>query len=164
MYDPEKLRQIIRTVIDEMGMWSQAAEELLLGTVAHESALGRWTHQIGGPALGIYQMEPATLIDIYDSYLKYRPEKLKLTKQITSVDSPDLNRLQYDPVYSTAMARLHYRRIKDPFPEAHNIVGLAEYWDKHFNRNPRKGTTAQFLENYHVLVLGATGNNIFDYH
>ena len=52
---------VVRPVLKVMDKWSEAAENLVLGTAAKESAMGQDLRQRGGgPALGIYQMEPAT--------------------------------------------------------------------------------------------------------
>ncbi len=136
-------------------MWSESAEELLLGTAAHESHLGKYRYQVGGgPALGVYQMEPATLVDIYDNYLAFRPKKQVLVKQVTGVDGPDLYSLKYDAVYATVMARLHYWRVPEPLPPPYDIPALANYWDDHYNKNPAKGFPGQWIEDYQRLVLG----------
>jgi hypothetical protein len=49
------LRQyVIRPTLQRLGLWSLAAENLLLGTAAQESKLGYYLHQLEGPALGLY--------------------------------------------------------------------------------------------------------------
>lgn len=64
MLDIEEFRTlVVRLTISAMDMHSQAAENLLVGTAVQESGRGRLV-QKGGPALGIYQMEPATFNDI----------------------------------------------------------------------------------------------------
>ena len=50
---------------------SLVAEELLMLTAAHESHLGTYLKQKGGPALGIYQMEPATYRDLHENFLRF---------------------------------------------------------------------------------------------
>jgi hypothetical protein len=64
---------VIQPTLKPMGLWSLAAETLLVGTCAHESAMGKYLHQIKGPALGIYQIEPITHFDIWNNYLRYKP-------------------------------------------------------------------------------------------
>lgn len=63
----EQLRlYVIRPTLEKIELWSEAAENLLLGTTAQESHMGTYIKQVGkGPALGIYQMEPATHKDIW---------------------------------------------------------------------------------------------------
>ena len=112
-YSPDAFRAIVRVVLQQMdarhpGMWSRSAEELLMLTSAHESHLGRWlTQQGGGVALGVYQQQPADLLDCY-RYLERRTDIAETVLMVTGHDKPSLIALQYDPVYSTAMARVHY--------------------------------------------------------
>ena len=72
--EKEILRILIRDTLEQIGLCSDSAVELLMGTCAQESALGKYRRQIGGgPALGIMQMEPNTYKDIVKNYLKYKP-------------------------------------------------------------------------------------------
>jgi len=73
--DAEQLaKYVIRPTLEYIGWHSAVAEQLVLGTAITESRL-RFLKQLGsGPALGIYQMEPATFRDLYSNYLIYRPE------------------------------------------------------------------------------------------
>lgn len=49
----EQLRTyVIRPTLQQIDLWSEAAEILLLGTVAHESKCGEYLHQVGGPGAG----------------------------------------------------------------------------------------------------------------
>ena len=64
---------IIEPTLEAIGMNSTSAVELLLGTMATESWAGTYIKQIkNGPALGVYQMEPATHDDIVINYLNHR--------------------------------------------------------------------------------------------
>ncbi|KAF0118141.1 MAG: hypothetical protein FD149_866 [Rhodospirillaceae bacterium] len=66
---------VIRPTLLHLGLHSPAAEALLLGTAIQESRLGTYLRQTGGgPALGVYQMEPATHEDIWTNFLAYRPD------------------------------------------------------------------------------------------
>ncbi len=67
------LASVIRPTLMTLGLYSPAAEQLLLATAIQESHL---THrkQIGGPALSYFQIEPKTHNDIWDNFLKYRPQ------------------------------------------------------------------------------------------
>ena len=48
--------------------------QLLLGTAAVESYFIYRRQLGGGPAVGLWQMESRTARDIFDNYLRYRPE------------------------------------------------------------------------------------------
>lgn len=64
MLDPEQFRDyIIKPSLTHIGLWSPAAEQLVLATAMAESNL-RYLQQINGPALGLYQIEPITHRDM----------------------------------------------------------------------------------------------------
>ncbi len=150
---PDYLRQIIRVALQPMELWSHAAEEILLMTAAHESHLGRYLEQIRGPARGLYQMEPNTLYDIWDNYLHYRPEVSEQINHLTGIDGPDLGHLQYNPIYSTVMARLHNRRAPGALPEPYDVDGMAEYAKEYYNTPAGKATMEQYAVDYSRFVL-----------
>ena len=80
-------RLIIRPALKIIGLDFRAAEELLLGTALQESRL-TYLHQLGGgPALGLFQMEPGTHDDIWTNYLWNRPEFGFYYKPIVSRDA-----------------------------------------------------------------------------
>lgn len=152
-YDPRAFRAIVNTTLQLLQLWSPEAEELLMGTAAQESHLGRWRQQIGGgPGKGVYQIEVATLKDIYTNYLDNRPALSRKVLEVTGVYGPSVHHTTYDPVYGTVLARLYYRRIKEPLPAATDIWGLARYWKDHYNTKLGKGTVKEFVQNYHRLV------------
>ena len=117
--DVSQLRKyIIQPTLRGLGMYSQAAENLLLGTAAQESGF-KFLHQLGGgPALGIYQMEPATERDIWDNYLAYREQIAKKVQVLCIKEPAPSYELIGNLYYATAMARIHYRRVSEPLPSA----------------------------------------------
>lgn len=156
MIDPKQLRlDVIRPVLQATGMWSQAAENLLMGTAAQESACGKYLRQLGnGPARGVFQMEPATLEDIYANHLEFRPDK---RGAIDAYLIPAMDRsenLTVNLAYATLMCRVHYQRVKDALPDADDLPGLARYWKRYYNTALGKGSEAEFIDNYHRYVEG----------
>jgi hypothetical protein len=150
---------VILPTLKPLELWSLAAETLLVGTCAHESAMGKYLHQIKGPALGIYQIEPVTHFDIWANYLKYNPvlrEKiLGMVPQrnlrhdsVTGIDYGAETLLITDLAYATVMARLVYRRAPTALPEADDIDGLAAYWKKYYNTPLGSGTVEKFIAHY----------------
>ena len=71
MLNIKQLREfIIKPALYDLVMYSPEAEELLVFTCAVESKGCSYIKQIEGPALGIYQMEPATYNDLWQNYIK----------------------------------------------------------------------------------------------
>lgn len=146
-------RYVIKPALQSLGMYSLPAEQLLLGTACAESKLGTYLHQVGGPALGVFQMEPATHFDLWDRYIRYRMElKLQLLHlvppdmhgQVGGAPNPDV--LITDMRYAAIMARLLYRRSPRPLPEADDWAAMASMWKAVYNTPMGKGTVEHFME------------------
>jgi hypothetical protein len=149
--DADQLRKaIVRPALGLIGVTS--GENLVMGTAAQESQL-KYVKQLGsGPALGIYQMEPATYKDIWDNYLSYREELA--TKILDSIDAtmiPTAERLIWDFRFATIMCRVHYRRVAEPLPDENDIPGMAQYWKTHYNTELGAGTVEEFIHNYALV-------------
>jgi len=141
---------VIRPTLTQIGLWSVAAENLLLGTCAQESLMGRYLKQRrNGPALGIYQIEPKTHEDVIKNYLQYRKP---LAKKIFSLGKPYDQSLIFNLAYSTAIARVIYYRIPKPLPDADDVEALAKYYKQHYNTEAGKATPEQFIYNYKRYV------------
>jgi hypothetical protein len=131
----------------------QAPIELMLGTAIQESGLSARVQYGGGPALGLFQMEPNTHNDIWNNFLKYR-SALAAAVQAFLAGSPQASAtLQNNDRYAAAMARVHYNRMgqivgKEPLPKAGDIPGMAAYWKAYYNTPQGGGTAAQFVGNW----------------
>lgn len=146
---------VIRPTLNAIGLWSLAAENLLLATCAHESLLGCFLKQRGGPALGIYQIEPATHRDVWQNYLNYRPALATKINTTTKdyVSYPNDNELITNLAYTTAIARAIYYRASAPLPLACDIAAQALYWKKHYNTADGKGRTEDFIQHAKEIIL-----------
>lgn len=147
------LRSLITETLIAIDLYSDNAVELLMGTCATESLMGKYNQQLGGgPALGIFQMEPATMVDIFDNYLKYKPDLIKAIEKISGVNGPSKNDLHYNLVYQILLARIHYLRRKQEIPDYKDVPGLANYWKDHYNTKLGAGTPEHFIDNYKKFV------------
>ena len=131
----------------------QAPTELLLGTALQESGLTHRVQQGGGPALGLFQMEPNTHDDIWANFLKHRATLAAAVQAFLSGNPQAAATLQNNDDYAAAMARVHYYRMgqivgKEPLPGPGDIAGMAAYWKKHYNTKGGAGTAAQFVANW----------------
>jgi len=156
MTDADHLRrEIVAPALRHIGMWSPAAEALLLGTAAVESRMGTYLRQVGGgPALGIWQVEPFTHLDCWDNWLDYRPDISALVLDLVPPmyrlpdDSPmlvDPQALASCPLYCCAIARIKYRRAPEPLPAAGDWAGLQLYHKQHYNSALGKTRIGDFL-------------------
>lgn len=146
--DPDQLRElVIRPALQCIGKHSQAAENLVLGTMLVESS-GKYLKQLGkGPALGLIQMEPATHDDIWNNYLKTRHKLRKAVEELctSSEISEGALELVGNLFYAAAMCRIQYLRKQPPLPAVDDAVGMAAYWKQHYNTTAGEGTLERAL-------------------
>lgn len=142
MLDVGQLRKlVVRPVLAVLGLAneglnSQAAEELLLGTTVYEATIAGDTYlrQVpAGPALGIYQMEPSTY-DWLNNDVLYRFRYTGIRERVHSFCARpgEVKELIWNLAAATAYARLRYWVVPEPLPAADDILGLARYWDRHY--------------------------------
>lgn len=135
--------------------FSEKAVDMLMFTAAAESLGGYYLTQVGGPARGIFQMEPATEHDIWENFLKYKPS-LAVKIQRLRPDEETSADLQVSPLmssmcYSVAMARCHYFRVREGLPrkqDPRGLTNIANYWKKHYNTVLGKGDVDEALRKY----------------
>lgn len=153
--------ETIRPVLEHIGLWTPVAEELVLATSAHESQGFRYRRQVGGgPALGLWQMEPATRIDIYENYLRYNSvlaEKINGLAGVGTGGSKDYDdALENNDAYACALCRVAYARHERNFPLpdlADDIPALGAYWKRWYNSKSGAGTVDQFVADYGRYVM-----------
>lgn len=139
--------------------FSLEAVQLILGTIAQESAFGKYREQLGGgPAKGIVQMEGATALDIFENYLNYRKDIKDAVLSLTTNDIVPSNKkslerhLKYQDEFAIAMCRIHYLRAPAKLPSYDDVEGFAEYWKKYYNTEKGAGTTEEFVKNYNRYI------------
>jgi hypothetical protein len=151
---------IVKPTLVDMAMWSQEAENLLVGTALAESGLRFLTQHNDGPAAGIFQMEPATAKDIVNRYLARRGDlatSLERTLYVISSHQVDWAnadevalkiKLTTDLRFACALARLKYWMDPQHLPEAHDIPGLGETWKRVYNSAGGAGEVSKFISLY----------------
>jgi len=128
-------------------MDSQDALMLILRTGAVGSGF-RHLRQIGGPALGFFQMEPDTALDLVVNFLNSRSVLTTLIDVVAGGSSwrGDLDyHLASNIALQIALCRLKYWRVSAAIPAADDLNGQAKYWKEHYNTAAGKGTPAQFV-------------------
>lgn len=144
---------IIKPALDDLVLYSVNAVELLLFTCAAESHGGHYLHQLKGPALGIYQMEPKTYNDIWQNYVAFHNDiRLRLIHGFGISAFPTEDRLIYDLRFATAMARIHYARITEPIPNSDDVYALWDYYKTYYNTNSGKAEMNIAIKQYHLFT------------
>lgn len=152
--DARQLKEIIISpVLTALGMNSPSAVNLLLGTAAQETKMGKYIKQIKGPALGIYQMEPLTYRYLWDVRIeKSVPMRAKIKLMLGYSTRPPAERMASDLMLATLMSRLHYYYVPESLPDKDDIMGLATYWKTHYNTRLGDGTIQEFIDAYYRYV------------
>lgn len=163
------------------GAYSENAVAIMLGILAQESEMGTYLHQRGVSASkgakGIYQIESATHMSIWNHYLKYHQELALWVKGKASQHAlDDVDYLWYDGddvetwsdlqnnptldtnlvtnlTYGTIIARLILWIDSEPLPSYRDIEGMAKYYKRVYNTPEGKATEQQFVDNYNRFYL-----------
>jgi hypothetical protein len=124
----------------DFGMHSDRAVELLAMICAHESLGGKFRRQVGGgPALGIFQIEPTTHNSIWDNSDSIKSRAIRLGIK------EDVNRLETDDRYSIFVARHYLAMDTNPLPKG--LEKMADYCKSYWNRTG-KATPEKYLNDY----------------
>lgn len=127
------LDQVITPALAALGLDSIPARQLLLGTALQESGL-RDIDQIGGPAQGAFQVEPATRADILHWAAAAHPDWFDVADRLEGMPQ------------EAAICRLIYER-------APGCIGAtpqeqAAYYKHWYNTPLGKATVEEYLRNW----------------
>lgn len=122
-----------------------AATALLIHTAKAESRLHYLRQLHGGPALGLWQMEPPTHDDIWANFLRFRDDLAGRVRTLSILGEPSADQLIGNLYYAAAMARVHYWRVPEPLPAEDDLFAQATYWKRHYNTALGKGTPEHFI-------------------
>lgn len=151
MIDPKQLRDlVIYPILDMLQLDKnddgKAACQLLLGTAMQESGL-HYLSQISGPALGLWQMEPATFEYLSD-WIRARPQ---LDSRLGDLAFLEHEQLAGNLYLACAYARFKYYSIPAPLPSFDDIEAQAAYYKQWYNTPLGAATTDQYLANWKKL-------------
>lgn len=149
LYSQVKEHIVIPTLkyLDPVIPYSDAAVELLLMTAAHESSGCKYLHQVNGPALGIYQMEPSTEASLHRHFLQYRRKlDAKVMGLIVKEDGVRIPLTVCNLSYATAMARVLYYSSPEALPSGYS--GMSRYAKQYWNTFKGKATEDDYFNAY----------------
>ena len=157
--DVTQLRDVIvKPTLIALGLWSPGATQLLLGTAAQETQLGKYLIQqkIGfRGGIGIFQMQSPAFMSTWDKMVTPNLVMRNRLKLLLGYESrPVADRMASDLLLATAMCRLYYAAITTALPQADDVTGMANYYKTYYNTAIGKSTTQEFVRNYEIYVLG----------
>lgn len=148
---------VVRPALQRIGLWSQAAENLVFGTGLVETQYNYLdqTTPGAGPAYGPWQMEEATHRDLWQSFLEYKSDLRDTLLRMAGfgvVTIPPVEALHGNLFYGAAMCRVHYYRVSSPLPDVRDAAGMAGYWKQHYNTSSGAGTIGRALPFFQQAV------------
>jgi hypothetical protein len=136
-----------------------AAEQLVLGTCIQESSLVYREQHGGGPALGLFQMEPATHKDCWKNFLAFRkPLADKVRQTLLPGQEAVPETMKENDRYAAAMCLVLYLRAGETLPNAGDIAAMARHWKQHYNTPGGRGKPEEFEKKWPNYV----NQNTFD--
>jgi hypothetical protein len=118
---------------------AKTAADLLIATAAIETDLGTWLSQVGGPALGVFQIEPATLTGLL---ALLSPAEAKALASVSTAQTP-LTQVEGNMIYAAAVCRLYYWHDPMPLP-ANTVAGLWSMYKAVWNTPAGAATIEDF--------------------
>jgi hypothetical protein len=164
MVSSKQLRElVIQPALHSIGLWSQQAENLLVMVAAHESNGGDYVAQINGPAVGIYQMEPAAYNALWSRVLRGNIDKYvilgsKILFACHFLAKPDATEMIWNMKYASMMARAFFLPNREPIPT--DIEELSRYAKKYWNTEAGKATPEKYLGAYYRMEGIKSGSPI----
>lgn len=149
--DVEAFRvDLVRPALKVAGLWSEAAENLLVGTALVESGLKHVVQIKSGAALSFMQIEKPTYLDCI-RYLK-RPDKRNLKEAVLSacfIDVfPSHDAIIWNLRLAILMARIKYWMIPKKLPEPDDSAELCNYYLDYYNTHFGKSTFEKSIPHF----------------
>ena len=95
------------------------------------------------PAVSFFQIEPATIRDMWDNYISYRKPLIKAVYQLGLIEDNKVFSLFSNIALAAAFCRIYYRRKPGAIPKS--MPARAAYWKKHYNTKRGKGTVDHYV-------------------
>lgn len=159
MIDTHQLRElVIGPALDAIDLYCRGAEELLMATAAQESKCGYYLKQLANTpmaALGLYQMQPDTHDNIWDTTLmKHSSLGFRLMSACNYGIRPKAEFMIYNLRYASMMARVFWLHVKEDMPKEDDLDTIWYLYKKYWNTSSGKATKEEFFENYSRYVKG----------
>ena len=144
----KEIKEIVEYALYRIDSYSDDALAMVVRTGMAESGYRALKgYGEGNPAIGFWQIEPATMNDMMKNYIHYRSHyKKKLISLGMNFEKDTILSVMSNMAVQAALCRLHYRRDKDPLPSWNDLEGQARYWKRVYNTFEGRGTVEHFIE------------------
>jgi hypothetical protein len=143
---------VVFPALNHIGLYSLAAEKLLMGTAAIESRFVIRIQFRGGPARGLFQMEPPTFKWLLEEFLagKRHVHLKQAVLSLAGSSDPSPDQLTTNDLFAAAMARVRYYAVPSPIPLT--LDGQAKYWRHYYNgESPHGLKEADYIRRWNEL-------------
>ena len=141
------IREIIDDVLNQLEEVkipnTEAARDLIFETGMAESGYRHLEQVGGGPAISFWQLEEATVQDIWENYILYRKPVIELMYKMGLVEEHLVFCILTNIALAAAFCRIYYRRKPGAIPTS--LPGRASYWKTHYNTYKGKGTVDHYV-------------------
>jgi len=142
----KSIKKLIAWTLEVLHMDSPEARELIFRTGMAESGYRAIEQHGGGPAVGYFQVEPATINDTITNYVTYRQEIQTKLWSLGFDDKDSALRVMGSIPLQVAFCRLKYRRDKYALPPCGDLEAQGKYWKRVYNTYKGKGTVKHFMD------------------
>ena len=144
----KEIKEIVEYALYKVDSYSDDALALVVRTGMAESGYRALKgYGEGNPAIGFWQIEPATLNDMITNYIHYRSHyKKNLISLGMNFENDTIMSVMSNLAVQAALCRLHYRRDRYPLPSWDDLEGQASYWKRVYNTVEGRGTVKHFMK------------------
>tara|TARA_Y100001938_G_scaffold151019_1_gene245165 strand:+ start:7710 stop:8177 length:468 start_codon:yes stop_codon:yes gene_type:complete len=94
-------------------------------------------------AVSFWQLEPATIRDIWENYISYRKPLIEATYKLGLIEENKVFSVFSNIALASAFCRIYYRRKPGAIPKT--LPARAQYWKEHYNTYKGKGTVDHYV-------------------
>ena len=144
----DEIKEIVEYALYRIDSYSDDALAMVVRTGMAESGYRALKgYGEGNPAIGFWQIEPATMNDMITNYIHYRSHyKKNLISLGMNFENDTTLSVMSNMAVQAALCRLHYRRDKDPIPSWDDVEAQASYWKRVYNTVKGRGTVKHFIK------------------
>ena len=144
-----EIKEIAEYALYKIDCYSDDALALVVRTGNAESGYSALKgYGEGNPAIGFWQIEPATMYDMMRNYIIYRAPYRKALEELGMKfkgDDIEISVMSNMGVQA-ALCRLHYRRDSKPIPSWDDLASQGKYWKRVYNTIKGRGTVKHFIK------------------
>ena len=145
----QEIKEIVEYSLYKIDCYSDDALALVVRTgMAESSYTALRGYGKNNPAIGFWQIEPATMYDMMRNYIAYKPQYRKALEKLgmqLKGDDIEISVISNMAVQA-ALCRLHYRRDKYSLPSWDSIEDQGKYWKRVYNTHMGRGTVKHFIK------------------